>query len=396
MTFKLSLIASTILVLSLHALETPTMTEEEAIKQVTEQLKAEKAKKAAEAEKAKLEEEALAVQKAADTEKERLAKEAADIKQVDSEVKEEAKQAVKSETAVANKAEDTNEELMSKIDQRLKDINAAHNEDRPYIPKKDINASEFPYIKPIAVEDAPKEHDDDHDGVLNDVDKCPDTPEGVMVDADGCCLDDDHDGVCNYKDKCLETPEGRMVDEDGCQIDEDKDGVLDYDDQCPHTPQMFKVNSVGCPLTAVLKVNFDTNKYNIKDNYLDDVNNFAEFLKQNPGYDAIIYGHTDSIGSYESNDLLSDNRAKSVREALIERGVEANRLTAVGKGERFPIATNMNKEGRAQNRRIEVELKPKVNPTPVAPQGSDAADITDTTDTADMTDSSDMSVDNFN
>lgn len=350
MTFKLSLIASTLLALSLNALEIPANTEEEATTLM---------------------------------EKERLTKEAVEEKQIDFEIKKDKKE----ETVITTKPKDINEELLSKVDQRLKDINAAHYEDRPYIPKKDINSSEFKYIKPVAVEEAPKKYDDDHDGVINSADKCPATPEGRVVDANGCQLDDDHDGVVNAVDSCPTTPEGRIVDESGCQIDEDKDGVLDYDDQCPHTPQMFKVNSVGCPLTAILKVNFDTNKYNIKDDYLDDINNFSEFLKQNPGYDAVVHGHTDSTGSSKSNQTLSQNRADSVKEALVESGVEANRLTSIGEGEKSPIASNMSKEGRAQNRRIEVELKPKENPMPVAPEDSGAADADNMTDN---------SVDNLN
>lgn len=92
--------------------------------------------------------------------------------------------------------------------------------------------------------------DDDKDGVCNDVDKCPDTPWGCKVDADGCPIDSDGDGVCDGRDKCPDTPKCAKVDVNGCPIDSDKDGVWDGCDKCPDTPSDCKVDATGCPLDA--------------------------------------------------------------------------------------------------------------------------------------------------
>ncbi|MFA6190780.1 MAG: OmpA family protein [Sulfurimonas sp.] len=200
--------------------------------------------------------------------------------------------------------------------------NGIRKEDANY--NKEINESEFERIMPIAVEEA----DHDHVGVANSIDNCPTTPEG------------------------------RTVTNNGCEPDGDEDGVLDIDDKCPDTPKLFKVDSVGCPQTAILKVNFETNTYDIKDNYSEDIKKFAQFLKDNSGYNALISGHTDAIGSSESNMVLSQNRADAVMKVLIEEGIDADRLSSIGEGENRPIADNILKDGRAENRRIEVELKP--------------------------------------
>ncbi|MBN2398563.1 MAG: thrombospondin type 3 repeat-containing protein, partial [Deltaproteobacteria bacterium] len=90
--------------------------------------------------------------------------------------------------------------------------------------------------------------DSDGDGVPNDTDECPDTPEGVKVDERGCPLDSDGDGVPDYLDKCPGTPKGIEVDCDGCPPDSDGDGVPDYLDRCPGTPTGVKVDEWGCPL----------------------------------------------------------------------------------------------------------------------------------------------------
>uniref|UniRef100_UPI003567D45E OmpA family protein n=1 Tax=Sulfurimonas sp. TaxID=2022749 RepID=UPI003567D45E len=116
------------------------------------------------------------------------------------------------------------------------------------------------------------------------------------------------------------------------------------------------VDGYGCPQTATLKVNFAPSKYNVSEELVNDLQNFALFLKENSGYQVVIYGYTDSIGSAAANKKLSQNRANAVKEALSRYGIKATRMTAIGKGEADPIADNMNKAGRAQNRRIEVEL----------------------------------------
>lgn len=127
-------------------------------------------------------------------------------------------------------------------------------------------------------------------------------------------------------------------------------------EKAPDIPAMVNVDSSGAPVSATLKLNFDFNKYDIKPDDQNDVKTFAQFLKENTKYKAVIVGHTDSIGSYEANQILSEMRALSVRNALVNEGVEASRLAAMGRGEKMPIADNMNKAGRAENRRIEIEL----------------------------------------
>ncbi len=91
--------------------------------------------------------------------------------------------------------------------------------------------------------------DSDHDGVPDGIDQCPDTPAGCTVDAKGCPVDSDHDGVCDGVDQCANTPAGCMVDAKGCPIDSDGDGVCDGLDKCPNTPAGAKVDASGCPVS---------------------------------------------------------------------------------------------------------------------------------------------------
>jgi outer membrane protein OmpA-like peptidoglycan-associated protein len=88
--------------------------------------------------------------------------------------------------------------------------------------------------------------DSDGDNIPDGLDRCPDTPSGVLVDARGCPKDSDGDGIPDGLDRCSDTPRGATVDALGCPGDEDGDGVLDGLDRCPRTPVGAAVDASGC------------------------------------------------------------------------------------------------------------------------------------------------------
>ncbi|MBN1927042.1 MAG: OmpA family protein [Prolixibacteraceae bacterium] len=92
-----------------------------------------------------------------------------------------------------------------------------------------------------------RQPDSDGDGITDNIDECPDTPIGALVNLKGCPSDSDEDGVFDGIDQCAETPRGAPVDEFGCPLDSDKDGVIDLFDKCPDTPLRYKIDENGCP-----------------------------------------------------------------------------------------------------------------------------------------------------
>jgi len=138
--------------------------------------------------------------------------------------------------------------------------------------------------------------------------------------------------------------------------DEDRDGVTDAVDQCPNTPCYFTVDEYGCPIKATLRTHFDVDKATIRPHSLPKIQQFSEFLVANKGSNIKVIGHTDSDADDDYNMVLSEKRANAVMQKIIEYGVSANRLSAEGKGESMPVATNTTEAGKALNRRIEVEL----------------------------------------
>ncbi len=99
---------------------------------------------------------------------------------------------------------------------------------------------------------------------------------------------------------------------------------------------------------------FEYGRSDLKAAALANLDRLVQFLGQYPDHTISIEGHTDSRGSEDFNIKLSQARAEAVREALIDRGVAADRLQAVGLGEAFPIAGNDLENGRQQNRRVEI------------------------------------------
>ena len=210
--------------------------------------------------------------------------------------------------------------------------------------------------------------DTDQDGVADYIDRCPNTPEAArsQVDQYGCPADSDGDGVADYLDKCPNTiPEARYhVDENGCMKDTDGDGIYDYEDACPRLSG--KISNNGCPELskevrkilnrAMRGIQFENNKATIKPSSYPILDEVADIFLKNPAYTIEVQGHTDNVGNYQYNINLSEERAKAVREYMVNKGVEPERITAHGYGPDRPLTTNDTKEGRALNRRVEFNI----------------------------------------
>jgi len=103
-----------------------------------------------------------------------------------------------------------------------------------------------------------------------------------------------------------------------------------------------------------LQVNFDTAKSTIKDESRPTIEQIVQLLKDNPALKLNIEGHTDNVGDAKSNKTLSEQRAKSVVDAVVKAGIDPARLAAAGFGQDRPVADNKTEEGRAKNRRVEL------------------------------------------
>jgi outer membrane protein OmpA-like peptidoglycan-associated protein len=183
--------------------------------------------------------------------------------------------------------------------------------------------------------------DRDHDGIPDNVDKCPDDPEDKdgFQDADGCPdPDNDQDGIPDVSDKCPNEPEtvNGYQDADGCP------------DTVPAAVKKF---------TGVIEgIHFATNKADITKNSRPILDKAVQVLKDFPDVRLEVQGHTDNVASAAYNKDLSQRRAESVRNYMISKGIDASRLTAVGYGLEVPIADNKTAAGRAKNRRTEFKL----------------------------------------
>lgn len=156
-------------------------------------------------------------------------------------------------------------------------------------------------------------------------------------------LDDDHDGVNNCDDRCPDTPAGTIVGPDGCpqKVVIDLRGVNFKFDR----PKKGEHNIE--PTLAVPTAD----SVAILDQAIDALNRYPEIKVE-------LDGHTDSIGTEQYNQGLSERRAQIVADYLTAHGISADRITAVkGFGETQPIDTNSTKEGRARNRRTELKVE---------------------------------------
>jgi OOP family OmpA-OmpF porin len=204
--------------------------------------------------------------------------------------------------------------------------------------------------------------DTDGDGIADKDDACPEVAGLAALKG---CPDADGDGIADKDDKCptIAGPKENA----GCPWpDTDGDSVLDKDDACPTVAG--PASNKGCPEVTTealdnLKIQaravyFNSGKSTFKTADVPArLDAMANILKNYPNAKFSIEGHTDSDGSDAYNQKLSETRANVVKDALIERGISAANLNAVGFGESTPVASNKTAKGKAQNRRTEVLLQ---------------------------------------
>jgi outer membrane protein OmpA-like peptidoglycan-associated protein len=279
-----------------------------------------------------------------------------------------------------------------------------------------------------AVYDFKTEHvigDRDHDGILDNVDRCPDTPEDRdgFQDTDGCPdLDNDADGIPDVTDKCPNDPEDRdgFEDEDGCpEADNDKDGILDRVDKCPNEPEdndgwdsldgcpdpdndadgILDVNDLcpfepetvngyadndGCPdeeqvrvvgdkIVLDDRVHFFVNSAVIRHVSYPLLQRLVRLVAQHPEYTHVsVEGHADERGPEDFNRKLSEDRARSVLEFMVKQGIARDRLSAQGFGASRPLVDKKNEYAWLLNRRVEFTVTRQMR------QGGSAASSTGT------------------
>ena len=248
---------------------------------------------------------------------------------------------------------------------------------------KNKKLKSVPLVTPIA-------KDRDGDGLVDSLDVCPDQPglarlngcpdrdgDGITDNEDACpdifgfkkyrgcpVPDKDNDGINDEEDSCPDVP--GILKYKGCPIpDTDKDGINDEEDSCITEPGP-KENK-GCPKTvsqivqkldvAAKNIFFQTGSAELLPESFNSLDQIVVLLNENKTIQILIEGHTDNVGTKETNQALSENRAKSVLNYLVSKGIGKQRLTAIGFGMTRPIATNRTAEGRAKNRRVKLNVQ---------------------------------------
>ncbi len=178
--------------------------------------------------------------------------------------------------------------------------------------------------------------------------------------------DSDHDGVLDKDDRAPDEPEDQdgFEDDDGKpDPDNDEDGIPDEQDECPELAGDRAHD--GCPAHTYVKieqgrvyifgkVQFRTGSAEIDKRSEPLLDQIGEALNANPDVKrVVIEGHTDDVGGTALNQRLSQERAEAVKNALVKRGVDGDRLTPRGFGESGPLAPNTSAAGRAKNRRVD-------------------------------------------
>ena len=233
--------------------------------------------------------------------------------------------------------------------------------------------------------------DKDADGVPDKEDKCPDVPG--LVKYKGCpATDSDKDGVNDEEDKCPAV--AGVARYGGCPIpDSDKDGINDEEDKCPNVAGLARyggcpvpdtdadgvndeadkcptqkgtVENNGCPEIkkeiiekinkAAGRIQFSSSKAKLLPSSYKVLDEVVKVLNESPDLNVIIEGHTSADGSLEYNMQLSQDRANTVKDYLLSKGIPESRLIAKGFGPTQPLNDGKTSKERSLNRRVEMKL----------------------------------------
>jgi outer membrane protein OmpA-like peptidoglycan-associated protein len=222
------------------------------------------------------------------------------------------------------------------------------------------NKDKTPTLADTVYRDKKLVDDRDGDGVVDSKDQCPDSAGPIPLFG---CPDDDGDGVPNYRDKCPGVKGSPNF--QGCPApDTDGDSVNDDDDKCPLVKG--SKSNFGCPPIrpeiinsvnhAADRVFFIRAKATIMPISNSELDRVVEILQADSTLRLRVEGHTDTEGTDERNQKLSDRRAHAVVRYLEKHGIAPERMESIGFGSTRPIADNDTPEGMAQNRRVDMIL----------------------------------------
>ncbi|MDD3563872.1 MAG: OmpA family protein [Candidatus Cloacimonetes bacterium] len=193
----------------------------------------------------------------------------------------------------------------------------------------------------------PLKADTDGDG-LNDY------QEVMQYKTDPLKVDTDNDGLSDYDEVMVHKTNPLLKDTDGGGME---DGAELRVSKNPLDPKDDMIDLTEAKPIVLEGINFDTAKYAVLPETAIILQRTVNTLMANPEIKITIIGHTDNVGTDAYNQILSVNRAESVRNWLVSKGIDAKRIKTIGKSEGSPIATNDTAEGRARNRRVEIEVQ---------------------------------------
>ncbi|MFM7201701.1 MAG: thrombospondin type 3 repeat-containing protein [Myxococcota bacterium] len=227
----------------------------------------------------------------------------------------------------------------------------------------------------VADQDGCPERDSDGDGVPDPLDRCPRLPENLdgIQDQDGCPEGDrDQDGLLDVADACPERPENMngLQDEDGCpEPDQDNDRIFDADDRCPTLPEQYNqyLDEDGCPderpraagstlQVGALYLFFAVDDASLNPRSQEVLQRVQQYLLANPSSSLVLVGHADADGDTAANQSLGARRADAGAGWLLSRGISPERLRSQSLGEQAPRQSNSVESGKAENRRVEIQL----------------------------------------